>query len=124
MKFVMPRNRVVSGFGHAVEFAKNEPTHVPPDLYEQVMAAGGVPETELNLDPPAPPGGPTEPRDPIEREKAIFSAFEKLVLANRRGDFTAGGVPHPAALRNTLGWDLPNKERDILWVKFRSATKG
>jgi hypothetical protein len=119
MKFVMNRSKVVSGHGHAIEFVKGEPTHVPPELYREVMAAGGVSEEEVDLDKPAPvPAG--APTDPTEREEAVFAAFETLVETNDSKNFTAGGVPHPKALKSLLGWELSAKERDTLWVKFKT----
>lgn len=117
MKFVMNRSRNVSGFGHSVDFVKGEPTHVPPELYRDVLAAGGVPEEEFDPDPPKK-SGPQEPSDPFAREAALFDAFEVLALANKRGSFTAGGLPHHKALKDLLGWEVPNAERDAAWAKF------
>ena len=117
MKFVMSRSRNVSGFGHSVDFVKGEPTHVPPELYREVLAVGGVPEEEVDVDP-AKQLGPNEPSDPVAREAALFEAFELLALNNKRGDFTAAGTPHPKALKNLLGWEVPNAERDTAWAKF------
>lgn len=117
MKFVMNRSRNVSGFGHSVDFVRGVPTHVPPELYREVLAVGGTPEEEVDVDP-AKPVGPSEPSDPLAREAALFEAFELLALANKRGSFTAGGLPHPKALKDLLGWDVPNAERDTAWAKF------
>jgi hypothetical protein len=117
MKFVMNRSRVVTGFGHSVEFVKGEPTHVPPELYREVLAVGGAPEGEVDTDP-VKPTAPGEPGDPLAREAALFEAFETLALANKRGSFTAGGTPHPKALKDLLGWDAPTAERDAAWTKF------
>lgn len=122
MKFVMHRSRNVTGFGHSIDFVKGEPTHVPPELYREVQAAGGVPEEELDLDAPAPTA-PGEPSDPIAREAALFEAFELLALANKRGTFTATGVPHPKALKEALGWEVPAAERDVAWNKFVQGNK-
>lgn len=120
MKFVFSRNRTVSSvYGHVIHFEKDVPTHVPPEMYREVIAVGGVSETEVDLDPPAP-DGKSEPADPAEREKAIFAAFEALATRGRREDFTAGGQPHPKALASELGWPIHNKERDLMWVKFQS----
>lgn len=117
MKFVMNRSRNVTAFGHSIDFAKGEPTHVPPELYREVTAVGGIPEDEVDLDPPKP-ATPNEPSDPLAREQALFEAFELLALSNKRGSFTAGGLPHPKALKELLGWEVQGAERDTAWAKF------
>lgn len=123
MKFVFARAKTVSSvYGHVIHFPKDEPTHVPPEMYAEVMAVGGVPEDELDLDPPKP-GEKQEPIDPIERKKAIFAAFEAIAVRGKREEFTAGGQPHPKALAKELGWSVQNKERDALWVEFQTADK-
>lgn len=120
MKFVMHRNRtLVSTSGHAVEFVKGEPTHVPPAMYEQVMAAGGIPEEELDLDP-KDPDTVEEPADPITRQKEIFKAMEKVTLRGKREEFTASGAPHAKVLSVELGWTVQNKERDQAWTAFQT----
>jgi hypothetical protein len=120
MKFVMHRNRtIVSTSGHAVEFVKGELTHVPPAMYEQVMAAGAVPEEELDLDPKEE-GKVEEPTDPATRQKALFAAMEKVTLRGKREEFTASGAPHAKVLSNELGWTVSNKERDTAWAAFQT----
>ena len=122
MKFVFARNRVVSSkFGHVIEFPKDVPTHVPPEMYQEVLAVGGVPEDDIDLDPPKTEGV-DEPVDPAAREAALFAAFEALALRNKREEFTAGGQPHQKALAKELGWTVSNKERDLMWVKFKTKT--
>lgn len=119
MNFVMNRSKVVAGFGHAVEFEKGVPSHVPPELYALVMAAGGVSEEDVDLDPPKPKV-PGMPDDPFAREQAVFEAFALLIETNDVANFTAGGIPHAKALKSLLGWELPAKEREALWVKYRT----
>ena len=121
MKFIMLRNRVVvSTLGHAIEFKKNEPVFVPREMYDAVIAAGAVPEEEIPEDELPPKSN--EPTAADERELALFIAFETIVSRGKREDFTAGGLPHTKALTQELGWTVPNKERDVAWVKFK--TKG
>lgn len=123
MKFVFHRARTVSSvFGHSIAFEKGVPTHVPPEMYREVMAVGGVPEDELDLDKPAPTG-PQEPVDPVERKAAIFAAYEAMALRNKREEFTAGGQPHLKALAKQLGWSVADKERDLTWAEFKTADK-
>jgi hypothetical protein len=62
-----------------------------------------------------------EPVDPQEREAALFTAFERMVTENKRGHFTAGGLPHMRALANILGWEVDAKERDEAWAKFQKG---
>jgi hypothetical protein len=120
MKFVMHRNRtIVSTCGHAVEFVKGELTHVPPSMYEEVMSAGAVPETELDLEPKAG-DEVVEPTDPTARQQAIFEAFETVTLRGKREDFTAAGSPHAKVLSTILGWTVQNKERDTAWTAFKT----
>lgn len=120
MKFVMMRDRTIASVtGHAVEFKKGEPTHVPPALYKEVLAAGGVPEEEL---PDEDTRGKTvEPTDAAERSGLIAEAIRILVDRARRDDFGATGSPTVKALANELGWPVNAQERDIAWAQFQAA---
>jgi hypothetical protein len=123
MKFVFNRARTVSSkYGHTIFFEKGTPTHVPPEMYQEVLAVGGTPEEDIDLDPPKPEGV-EEPTDPVARRAALFTAFEALSLRGKREDFTAGGQPHPKALAKELGWQVSNKERDLMWVEFKTKTE-
>jgi hypothetical protein len=122
MKFVMNRNRTIaSTCGLSIEFKKGELHLVPPAMYAEVIAAGGVPENELAEDELPP--GPATPEALAQREAEMFAAFEKLVLRNNHLEFTAGGVPHSTAMAKELGWPIQAKERDAAWLKF-TASKG
>jgi hypothetical protein len=124
MKFVFQRDKTISSvFGHVIHFSKGVPTHVPPAMYQEVMQVGGVPEEGIDLEPEVSKSGKTEPVDPNERQQQLFAAFEALTIRNRREDFTAGGHPHAKALARELGWQVGNKERDLMWVKFKTADK-
>lgn len=119
MKFVLNRNKtVVSLQGHAIEFKKGEPTHVPHALWAEVQAIGAVPEEDL---PEEKRADTKEPADPIARKKAIFDAFEQLVLKAERNSFMATGVPHAKSLTAQMGFTIDNKERDALWAEFNLA---
>ncbi len=121
MKFTFQRDRVVATTkGHVVSFKKGVPTEVPAMIYDEVIAAGGVPDDEV---PEAP--AKLAARGPVataERELELFIAFETIVARGKRDDFTAGGAPHVKAVEAELGWDVDSKERDTTWVKFK--TKG
>lgn len=124
MKFVFHRDRTVSSTsGHSIAFKKGEPTHVPPEMVRDVIAVGGVPEDET-FDPDAEDKSKsTEPTDPEVRRSEAYAAFKVIVEGGKREDFTAGGQPHPKALKALLGWPLNGKERDALWVDFNKAEK-
>lgn len=119
MKFMLMRNRTIaSTCGLSIEFKKGELHLVPPAMYAEVIAAGGVPETEIPEDE-MPKGVPT-PAELAEREAAMFKAFTAIVLRGSREDFTAGGAPHNAVLSRELGWAVSGKERDVAWAKFKA----
>jgi hypothetical protein len=125
MKFVFLRDRVVASLsGHSIRFEKNVPTYVPPDARKDVIAAGGVPEDDVDVaeivEPEKKPAV-VEPVDPQEREAALFAAYERMTLENKRGHFTAGGLPHMRALANILGWEVDASERDESWAKFQKG---
>jgi hypothetical protein len=120
MKFMLSRNRTIaSTCGISIEFKKGELHLVPPAMYAEVIAAGGVPEGELTED--ELPEGAATPEALAEREAAMIAAFEKIVLRNERGEFTAGGMPHSAVLARELGWAVQAKERDAAWIKFTAG---
>ena len=112
MKFTMSRDRtVVSKFGRAIEFAKGVATHVPEMCYEEVMAAGGVPEDDL----PEPKVDDSTPQG-AARTEAVVAAIKAIVLRGAREDFTAAGAPHASALSAMAGFPVDAKERDACWA--------
>ena len=118
MKFVMNRNRVVETTkGHVIGFKKGEPTFVPYACYDEVQAAGAVPEEEIPEDPVKvaadPQGG--------DRDALIAAAIEEIVLKNAREDFTAGGAPHAKVISHKVGFTVDAHERDDAWTKFNTA---
>lgn len=120
MKFMMSRDRTVaSTCGLSIEFKKGELHLVPPAMYAEVIAAGGVPETELAED--ELPKTATTPEKLAEREAAMNKAFDAIVLRNVREEFTAGGAPHNAVLSKEVGWAVNAKERDAAWLKFAAG---
>lgn len=120
MRFMLPRNRtLVSTCGLSIEFKKGEYHLVPPAMYADVIAAGGVSEEEIPED--EMPKGPAAPEDALKREEAMFAVFEAVVLRGQREDFTAGGAPHNAVMSRELGWAVSAKERDTAWAKFQAS---
>jgi hypothetical protein len=117
---MLSRNRTIaSTCGISIDFKKGELHLVPPAMYAEVLAAGGVPEDEIPEDE-MPPAAPT-PEQLLDREAAMMKAFKAIVLRNDRNDFTAGGTPHASVLSRDLGWSVQAKERDAAWVKFTAA---
>jgi len=122
MKFVLHRSRVIASvMGLSIAFEKGVAQHVPPYMYPEVIAAGGVPESELT-EAEATGNATNEPTDADERKIALFDLFEKLVLRNVREEFTAGGAPHAAVLLKELGWSVAAKERDQAWAEFKASS--
>lgn len=119
MKFTMNRDRVVaSTSGHVIGFKKGEPTYVPPEARKDVLEAGGSPEDDEYDPDPKKPEGPKVPVDPTERRKAVFAVFERLVLRNKREDFTGNNIPSNKVMKTELGWELPAAECGVLWTEF------
>jgi hypothetical protein len=117
MRFMLHRNRTIaSTCGISIEFTKGEFHLVPPAMYAEVIAAGGVPETELdeNDKPKA-----ADPDAAAKREAALFAAFETVAKRNARNDFTAGGFPHLSVLAKIVTFEVEAEERDTAWVKFQ-----
>lgn len=120
MNFVLNRDHVLaSTFGHSISFLKGQPTHVPPALYSEAIGVGAIPEDEL---PQEGTQRTDEPQEPHLREKAMFAVFERLVLANKSNDFTAGGMPRDKAMERELGWSVDGKETAEAWKKFKAGT--
>ena len=119
MKFIMHRNKTVASvMGLAIAFEKGVPMQVPPYMYQEVLAAGGVSEDELVEDEVLAQVS-SEPSDPGTRKNALFDAFDKIVLRNTREEFTGAGIPHAAVLTKELGWAVNAKERDAAWIEFK-----
>jgi hypothetical protein len=121
MKFVLNRNHVLqSTLGHSIGFEKGVAVHVPKEMWNAALSIGASPEDDLPESVLAPT---KEPADPEERKAAIMAGFEQLVLSGKRENFTGTGVPHAKALVAQLGFAIDNKERDALWMEFKTAEK-
>ena len=119
-RFMLPRNRTIaSTCGLSIEFEKGKLQLVPPAMFAEVLAAGGVPENELTEEDV--PKKADSPDALAERKAALFKAFEDIVARNVREEFTAGGMPHNKVLSEKLGWTVNAKERDAAWVEFSAG---
>ena len=105
--------------GHSVKFVKQVPTNVPDMCVDEAMAIGAVPIEPKDIEPeetkftPEPVG--------LEREEAILTAIEMLVEENARNKFTAGGKPTKSAMRDALGFELDNREINLMWSKYKES---
>lgn len=120
MNFVLHRNRTIASLsGRSVEFQKGVPTYVPPQMHADVIAAGAVPESELE-DPEVKPASAPSGE---ERVELIKLAMAEIVTDNIREQFTAGGAPHAKALTARLGFEVNSKERDAIWAALQQEGK-
>ena len=119
MNFTLNRTRTIVGTcGRSVTLVKGVATYVPPSLHQLVIAAGGLPDEDIQ-DPQVLKTH--EPDDPIARKKIIMDAFRQMVLADIREEFTAAGAPHAKSLIKYVGFSIDRKERDELWVEFQQG---
>ncbi len=119
MKFTMNRTCViVSTLGHAIGFEKGVPTHVPPGMYEEVLAKGAAPDEEIPFDE-------TKVADVSVEDRKILlqAAIEEIVTKNDTADFTAGGLPHAKVLSAKVGFNVLADERDAAYAAFQAGAK-
>lgn len=123
MKFMFSRERTIASvMGLSLKFEKDVPMNVPSYMYKEVLAAGGVPESEWTEEDVKSMAKNTGPADSDERKIAIFDAFDKLVLENNLDNFTAGGSPHAKAVTELVGFPVDAKERDTAWLEFKNQS--
>lgn len=114
--FTLNRNYALSTTkGHSVNFKKGEKVWVPHSIVSEALAVGAVPEEPISVLPEESKN--TVPMD-AKRKELIFAAFEKLVLRAGRGDFSASGHPHPKKVEEILGFEVPQIEREKLWMEY------
>lgn len=123
-KYISHRDITVSSLcGRSMEFKKGVAALAPPEMHAELLAMGIMPEDGLEDDAAKPVS--TEPSLAHEREVAMFTVFEKLVLRGHRNDFMASGAPHGAVLAKELGWEpIQGKERDAAWAKWNLGRAG
>lgn len=112
------RFRLATTKGHAVQFEPDTPVYVPPPVVADAVAIGAVSVDEtVDITPKDPPKRNTGPAEAADRERALINAFAKLVDANERRAFTAGGVPTTAAVEDLTGFEVSRKEINDAWAK-------
>jgi hypothetical protein len=100
---------LVSTFGHAIQFKKDQPTPLPAILLPEALMQGVVPVDEQDLPQEREANDPA-PLDPVSRAKEIKAAIIKLRETNHREDFGATGNPKVGAVERVLGWKTSAKE--------------
>lgn len=135
MKFANPSKKartVASTRGHTINFpGRGSPggdeatgfvfVNVPPALNAEVIAAGLIPESELQDEPEH--DLPVAPLELAERELALFNAYGKLVERGNREDFAGNGSPRVDALTTVLGWKPDAKENRNAWQAYQTREK-
>jgi hypothetical protein len=122
-KYISYRNITVSSvMGHSIEFKKGEAVNCPANMHAELIAIGIMPEDPITEEPVVE--GTQAPQDPVAREAAIFAAFEKIALRNKREEFTAKGLPHLSVIAKELDWSIETKERDSLFQKWNLERSG
>jgi hypothetical protein len=118
--FTLHRNHVLrTTKGHSIGFVKGERTWVPPACVPDAVAIGAVSEDEIDLLPTE--AAPAAPMSPDKRNELLCAAFDKLLLRNERGDFSASGLPNVAKLKELCGFEVTNRERDAAWTAYTAA---
>lgn len=95
--------------------------YVPPVIRDEVAAAGMLPESEI--EEPAEKTGPKRPEVTSELQKQVFAAFDMLIEANNREDFSGTGIPKSSAVEKLLGYPLTNSEVKDQWRDYMAAKK-
>lgn len=124
MLFTSPRDITIASLsGHAIEFKKGVPTHVPRECWKDVQAQGCVPEEAAAMDEKKAVVNEDE-NDPVYRKEQIMAAFAAMKNDNKREDFAASGVPNVKKLSQRVGFNVDSKERDSFWPEFMQGDTG
>lgn len=106
--------------GRVINFEKNKPIWVPPEVVKEALMIGAQ-GTDEQLDILDEEKQNKPELDASERESKINDVFQKLIGRDERGDFTASGVPNTKIMAALLGFEVDAKERDRLWTDFKKA---
>jgi len=123
MKLVTNRDCEINSLtGHYVAFKADVPRDVPAAVVAECMAIGAVPDKGEKVAVSAAAIKEQEALVPVgpEREDKIIEAMERLVIRNKRGDFSGTGLPVIGSIRELVGFEVDVKERDIIWNKVRA----
>ena len=122
--FTLHRNYSMSTTaGYVIDFKKGEATWVPPACVPVAVSIGAQPVdatiADVDILPPEPKASVA--LTPEQKQKLFSDAFEKMLLRNNRGDFTASGLPHLKQLETVLGVPVSQQERDEYWTKYNES---
>ena len=95
--------------------------YVPQALHEEVIAAGMLPESEIEEKDDR--AGPRKPEDKAALEEQLFDTFRILVAAGERESFAGTGVPKVQAVEKLLGYDVTKADVGDAWTKFQQMPK-
>lgn len=118
--------RFISAVGNSVQFRKDEPTFVPPQLHKEVQGFGAVPcdpEEVASILGEEPVAAPQLSVD--ERHRQLLDVFKLLQDRNARGDFTGQGIPSIIALKKLItDFEPEKKEVENLWHMYIEEQAG
>ena len=120
--YILNRNYNLHTTLGGAEFVKGKPTWVIPEIEKAVIGIGGVRadgETPEFLDEPV--SAPVLSPVGIERQDALFTAFQILSDRNESRDFTAQGVPTVKAVEKLTSFDVDRGEVVEEWNNFKIA---
>lgn len=112
---------MVTTKGHVIAFVKDEPTFVPPTVFQDAIAIGAIPHDGSDPDVLKAELQEAAPMTLEEREAAIMGTFEGLIERNERETFTAAGHPHFKAVSDLVGFKVQGKEVNVVWQKYNDA---
>lgn len=118
--FVLNRDyRYISPLGHTVQFAKDEPVYVPPELHRLVQTFGALPTEDGVESVLGEEKAPAPEITPEQRREQIIAAFRVLEDRNEREDFTGQGIPSVAAMRELIpAFKVEKKEVEGVWREY------
>jgi hypothetical protein len=121
MEFTLNRNKLVGGTsGHAVQFVKDKPVYVPPEMHEAVLAIGAMPSEEIVVPEPV---GKVVPTEQAERDAIINPILAQIMAKNDIDEFTASGTPKLDVVTNAAGFKVTKQEVATLWQALRVGDK-
>lgn len=118
MLMVSSRDVVVATlFGHRLEFKAGEPLFVPQMAYAAAVAAGALPADASDPTPELAGEIGRFPADEAkQRSVTLIDAIRTMVDENKRGAFTAGGLPSVKWLATATGiQDVTREEMMTAW---------
>jgi hypothetical protein len=129
MKFVMNRDFLLQGFGHAIRFEENVPMNVPPKLRAEARRYGAKEildegeESTLELSEAekkanVPFKRTAEEPQGEDRTRLLVEACDYLVGENNNKKFGANGAPSIGAIKDLVGFRIDATERNHIWETY------